>query len=235
MGGGKVSERILVIAAHPDDEVLGCGGTIAHHVSRNEPVRIVFLAEGVLARYDPAEFERDDVRAASERRNANARKALGILGVAPDEVFLAKRPCCRFDQVPQIDLVKQIERHVSDFRPSRLLTHAAHDVNVDHRMTYGAVIAATRPISSVKPRMILSFEVLSSTEWNTAAPFAPTVFQDIAAFIDRKIEALAAYDDEMRPEPHPRSPEVVRALSAFRGAQVGLRHAEAFSLIRQIL
>lgn len=228
-------ERILVIAAHPDDEVLGCGGTIAHHVSRDEQVRVVFLAEGVLARYEPAEFERDDIQAASAQRNANARKALTILGVAPGEVFLSKRPCCRLDQMPQIELAKEIERHLSDFQPTRLFTHSAHDVNVDHRMAYAAVLTATRPVSSGQLRMVLSFEVLSSTEWNTATPFAPTIFQDISAFIDRKIEALAAYGDEMRPAPHPRSPEVLRALSIFRGAQAGMRHAEAFSLVRASL
>jgi LmbE family N-acetylglucosaminyl deacetylase len=228
-------ERILVIAAHPDDEVLGCGGTIAYHASRNEKVRIVFLAEGVLARFDPSEFDRDDVKAASQQRNANAYKAAAVLGVAADEVFLSSRPCCRLDQVPQIDLAKEIERHLADFRPTRLFTHAAHDVNIDHRMAHAAVITATRPVGGTAPGMILSFEVLSSTEWNTAAPFAPQVFQDIAPFIDRKIEALAAYEDEMRPPPHPRSPEVLKALSVFRGAQAGLRHAEAFSLVRAIL
>jgi LmbE family N-acetylglucosaminyl deacetylase len=228
-------ERILVIAAHPDDEVLGCGGTVAHHVSRGDPVRVVFLAEGVLARFDPSEFDREDVKALSEQRNANASKALKILGVELKEVFLSTRPCCRLDQVAQIDIAKEIERHLADFRPTRLLTHAPHDVNVDHRMAYAAVVTATRPVSSVNPNMILSFEVLSSTEWNTAAPFAPTVFQDISSFIDRKMQALAAYGDEMRSAPHPRSPEVLRALSIFRGAQAGLRHAEAFSLVRAIL
>jgi LmbE family N-acetylglucosaminyl deacetylase len=228
-------ERTLVIAAHPDDEVLGCGGTIAHHTCLGEAMRVVFLAEGVLARYEPQEFDRPDVQAANAQRNANALKALKILGVAPEEVILSDRPSCRLDQIPQIELVKQIERHISNFRPTLLLTHAAHDANVDHRIAYAAVIAATRPPTAGNLRMILSFEVLSSTEWNTAAPFAPTVFQDIGTFIEQKLEALAAYGNEMRSSPHPRSPEVVRALSVFRGAQVGLRHAEAFSLIRAVL
>jgi LmbE family N-acetylglucosaminyl deacetylase len=228
-------ERILVIAAHPDDEVLGCGGTIAHHTRRGDQVRVVFLAEGVLARYEQAEFEREDVQATSAKRNANAHKALAILGVALEEVFLSKRPCCRLDQVAQIDVAKEIERHLRDFQPTRLLTHAAHDVNVDHRIVYAAVVTATRPVSRSQLRMILSFEVLSSTEWNTAVPFAPTAFQNIDDFIDAKIEALAAYENEMRPAPHPRSQEVLRALSVFRGAQAGMRHAEAFSVIRAIL
>lgn len=226
------ASRILVVAAHPDDEVLGCGGLIARERKRGVAVRVVFLAEGVTARHDPEDFDRPDVVAASQKRNENALVALGTLGVPESEIFVATRPCCRLDQVHQIDLVKQIERHVAEFSPTHVLTHAANDTNVDHRVAHLSVIAASRPVASVRPSSILTFEVLSSTEWNPI-PFAPQVFADISLEIDAKIAGLLAYGDEARLPPHPRSPDAIRALAGYRGTQVGVSFAEAFGVIRQ--
>lgn len=227
-------ERALVVAAHPDDEVLGCGGTIARHCDRGDAVRVLFLAEGVTARYEPSAFNTDEVRAASARRNANAAKALAILGVSKDEVIVSGRLCCRLDQVAQIDVVKEVERHLKDWRPARVFTHAAHDTNVDHRLAHDAVIAACRPLYAFPMRSILTMEVLSSTEWNPSQPFPALVFADISAQMDRKIQALTAYGDEMRAAPHPRSEAVLRALATFRGAQIGVRYAESFGVIRSL-
>lgn len=225
-------ERILVVAAHPDDDVLGCGGTIARFRDAGCPVRVMFLAEGVTARFAPEQFETPEVQEKSARRNHNALRALAQLGVAADEVFVQQRPCCRLDQVSLIDLTKEIEQHIRDFRPTRLYTHAADDPNVDHGTVHRAVLPAVRPLAGQTLRAVFAFEVLSSTEWNPQKPFAPTAFTDVTTTMDRKIAAMAAYEDEMHPPPHPRSPEVIRALGRFRGAQAGVAYAEGFSLIR---
>ena len=230
--GNYDSNRILVIAAHPDDEVLGCGGLIARERKRDVAVRVVFMAEGVTARFDPEEFNLPEVVAASRQRNDNAIVALGKLGVQSSEVFTNSKYCCRLDQVPQIDLVKSVEQHLDDFRPTHVLTHAAHDTNVDHRLSHLSVIAACRPVRRAKPRSILTFEVLSSTEWNPI-PFEAQVFANITEEIDAKIEGLLAYGDEVRQPPHPRSSRVIRALAEYRGAQIGVNFAEAFGVIRE--
>jgi LmbE family N-acetylglucosaminyl deacetylase len=224
--------RTLIVAAHPDDEVLGCGGTIVRLREIGAPVRVVFLAEGITARYEPAQFEESKVRAEIERRNANSYKALDILGVPRNEVFIAQRYCCRLDQTPLIELAKEIERHIRDFKPEMLFCHAADDVNVDHRQCHWAALTAARPASGDALTGIFSFEVLSSTEWNTLKPFAPTAFVDISQGLDRKVSAMAAYEGEMHNAPHPRSADVIRALATYRGAQVGVAAAEGFSLVR---
>lgn len=225
-------ERVLVIAAHPDDEVLGCGGTMARYRAQGCLVRVVFLAEGVTARFTPDQFNTPEVMEKSARRNANAMKAMAALGIEADQIFLSERPCCRLDQVPLIELTKQIESHIRDFLPTRLFTHSADDPNVDHGVTHRAVLPAVRPLSGQSLRAVFAFEVLSSTEWNPLKPFAPTVFHDITDSIEHKIIAMTAYESEMHPAPHPRSPEVLRALGCFRGAQAGVPYAEGFSLIR---
>lgn len=227
-------ERLLVVAAHPDDEVLGCGGTIAHFTDRGASVRIVFLAEGITARYTPDEFNSPHVVERIQRRNRNALAAAEILGVAADQVFVETRLCCRLDQVPLVDLVRQIEGHVADFQPTRLFTHAADDPNVDHGAAHRAVLVAVRPPVCRGLKAVYAFEVLSSTEWNPLRPFQCQAFFDVSATIDRKVQALAAYDDEMRPSPHPRSEEVIRALARYRGAASGRRFAEGFQLIRSV-
>lgn len=227
-------ERILVVAAHPDDEVLGCGGTIARFAEAGAKVRIVFLAEGVTARYSPDQFGNTEVIQKVHGRNQNALAAAGILGVSSENVFVENRHCCRLDQVPLIDLVKQIEEHIKNFLPTRLFTHAADDPNVDHGLVHRGVLAAARPIAGQCLKAVYAFEVLSSTEWNPLRPFQCQAFFDISLTIDNKIRALAAYEDEMRPLPHPRSAEVVRALARFRGAASGHHFAEGFQLIRSI-
>jgi LmbE family N-acetylglucosaminyl deacetylase len=225
-------ERILVVAAHPDDEVLGCGGTIARHRALGHPVRVIFLAEGVMARFQPEQFNSAEALEKSARRNANALKAMAILGVDDSEVFVSERPCCRLDQVPLLELTKHIEAHMREFNPTRLFTHSADDPNVDHRATHWATLPAIRPLPGQNLKAVFAYEVLSSTEWNPLKPFAPVVFTDISDTIDLKVSSLAAYEGEMEEPPHPRSPEVLRALACYRGAQAGVAFAEGFSLIR---
>lgn len=229
-----MTERLLVIAAHPDDEVLGCGGTVAKFRDRGDAVRVVFLAEGITARYRPDQFDDPAVQAEIKTRNDNAAKALAILGVDADAVYVSERYCCRLDQVPMIDLVKEIEGHIRDFQPSQLLSHWREDTNIDHRIVHHAVISAIRPLGIDFLRRVLAFEVLSSTEWNTTSGFPANAFHDVGDQIERKLAAMAAYGDEMREAPHPRSAQVIRSLASFRGAQVGVAHAEAFRLIRSL-
>lgn len=224
--------RVLVVAAHPDDETLGCGGTIARFRAANAPVRVVCLAEGITARYDPPEFDEPRVRDEIEKRAANARRAIGLLGVPDSEIHLDGRFCCRLDTVPQIEITKAIEKHARAFEPTVVLTHAAYDTNVDHSIVQRCVLAALRPYHFPDVRALLAFEVLSSTEWNPTAPFRADFFVDVTATIDRKIAALAAYDNEMRPSPHPRSEEAVRGLARYRGAQAGIGWAEGFQTLR---
>jgi len=230
-----MNKKVLIVAAHPDDEVLGCGGIIAKYRSEGDDVRVLFLAEGVTSRYSNDELSKQHVLEEIARRNKNAIIALNILSVDSSQIFTNKeRYCCRFDQIHQLDLVKEIEKHISEWHPTHLYTHSPNDVNIDHRVTYQAVLAATRPISSSTLLEIYSFEVLSSTEWNTLKPFMANTFIDISRYIDLKISAMEAYEGELREEPHPRSKSSIEALSRYRGAQSGLQYAEAFSLVRML-
>jgi LmbE family N-acetylglucosaminyl deacetylase len=226
--------RALVVAAHPDDETLGCGGTVAKHTARGDEVFVLFLAEGISARFRAEDIATPEVTKLSERRNRNAVRALAILGVPEAAITLSKKPCCRLDQIPQIEIVKEIERALNEIAPAIVYTHAAQDVNVDHRIAHQSVLAACRPSAAQPPQYIFAFEVLSSTEWNPVYPFAGTAFQDITNHIDAKVAALAAYEDEMNEIPHPRSEAAVRALATFRGVQSGVLFAEAFQLIRSL-
>jgi LmbE family N-acetylglucosaminyl deacetylase len=224
--------RALIIAAHPDDEVLGCGGSIAKLRSQGAAVRVVFLAEGISARYDIADINSPKVQAEIQFRNSCAQKALQFLGVEEGSVFLSERPCCRLDQEPLIDSVKIIERHMNEFEPTVLYVHAAGDPNVDHGVAHKAALAAARPLGTNRGCTLLAYEVLSSTEWNPQKAFQPALFEDVDAFIDQKLAALNFYEGEIHAAPHSRSPEVLRALAVYRGAQAGMRHAEAFEVIR---
>jgi LmbE family N-acetylglucosaminyl deacetylase len=223
---------ILVIAAHPDDEVLGCGGTIARESGRQE-VRIAILGEGASSRH----ARPSDAPAADLTRLAcDARAAAGELGAR--SVDFGQLPDNRFDELPLLDVVKRVEQWIEAYRPDVIYTHHPGDLNVDHGITFRAVLTATRPGASPHlVREILAFEVPSSTEWafeRIDPAFRPTVFVDIAGTLDVKIAAMARYETEMRPAPHPRSPEKIRALAEYRGSAGGMVSAEAFELIRSL-
>jgi len=227
-------KKILIVAAHPDDEVLGCGGTIARRRSEGDIVRVLFLAEGVTARYSFTETIPDQAEIRSIERNENAKAALGILGVKTHEIFVSSRRCCRLDQTHELELTQEVEQHIREFGPEIVYTHSPHDVNVDHRVTHKAVIAASRPLTTSSVREVHLFEVGSSTEWNTLHPFAPSVFVDISGFLNLKIKAMYRYFGEINDAPHPRSKEVIQAQAIVRGAQAGMEYAEGFALFRLI-
>ena len=223
----------LVIAAHPDDEVLGCGGTIARMVDDGWQVHILILAECSTSR--DASRDRDARHDELSELEKSARLAAAILGAS--SVRLEQFPDNRMDGVDLLDVVKCIEAEIARSQPCRVLTHHVSDVNVDHGVVHHAVAAACRPLPGSRVREVLYFEVASSTEWRTphsAAAFAPSMFVDIASTLERKLAALEKYASEMRPFPHPRSIRAVEHLARWRGATIGCEAAEAFEVGRRI-
>ena len=222
--------KILVVAAHPDDETLGAGGTIAKHVSAGDDVSVLILGQGIASRKEGGE----DVSKEIEALRSDSRRALAKLGVK--EAAFQDFPDNKFDSVPLLDVIKAVEKIVSEKKPGTIYTHHHGDLNVDHRMTFKAVITACRPVgSSVKK--LLCFETLSSTEWNVQnsdTAFLPNKFVDISSTLEKKLSALREYKSEMKKFPHPRSLEGVETLAKMRGMAVGLKAAEAFEVIREI-
>ena len=224
---------VLVVAAHPDDEVLGCGGTVARIAQSGRDVHVLLLADG--------ETSRDISVAASgseliEARGAAARKAARILGCA--SIDIRTLPDNRLDSMDLLDVIRPIEEVIASRKPSTVITHHAGDVNIDHRIVHNAIVTACRPQPGSTVRELRFFEIPSSTEWQppgSALHFGPNLFVDITSTLDVKLEALAAYDGEMRAFPHARSVEAIVALARWRGATVGVEAAEAFVLGRMIL
>jgi LmbE family N-acetylglucosaminyl deacetylase len=222
---------ILILAAHPDDEVLGCGGTIAKFTEVGVDVNVAFFADGVFSRADQLASHQQEL---SSRRIA-AQKACDMLGVK--SVSFGDFPDNRMDKVPLLEIVQAVEVLVAKHQPDTVFTHHAGDVNIDHRRLYEAVVTACRPQQGHPVRKLLCFEVPSSTEWQlpgSAPPFVPNWFVDISATLDRKLASLEVYAEELRPWPHPRSLRAVEHLARWRGATVGVDAAEAFVLGRQL-
>ena len=222
-------DTVVVIAAHPDDEVLGCGGTIARHAAKGDSVHILFLADGVSSRQNTSE-------GASESRLEAACRAASILGAYPLSTLAL--PDNRLDSIVLLEIVQGVESFLAATKPTIIYTHHGGDLNVDHRIAHQATITAARPQPEYSVRAIYSFETPSSTEWATSAighSFVPNHFGDIGDYLSVKHEALVQYDAEMRAFPHARSFEAVEALQKWRGASVGLDAAEAFVCERVII
>lgn len=225
-------DKILVVAAHPDDEALGCGGTMARWVREGRLVRVLLLADGETSRAAENDAVNPDLL---EHRQQAARRAASILGC---EIVTHSMPDNRMDGLELLDVIKLIEAEIDSSRPITLLTHHGGDVNIDHRLVHEAVLAACRPRPGHPVRELLFFETASSTEWRppgSAPPFQPNLFVDISATLAIKLKALEAYAHEMREFPHPRSMRAVEALARWRGATVGVEAAEAFVLGRQLI
>jgi LmbE family N-acetylglucosaminyl deacetylase len=224
-------KSVLILAAHPDDEVLGCGGTIAKLARAGAALHVAFLADGVFSREGDQNMRQDELNA----RQAAAEKACGILGVKA--ISFGKFPDNRMDSIALLDIVKAVESLVAKYRPDTVFTHHAGDVNVDHRRAHQAVVTACRPQSGHPVKTLLCFEVPSSTEWQlpgSAPVFAPNWFVDVSATLKTKLAALDVYATEMRAWPHPRSRQGVEHLARWRGATIGVDAAEAFLLGRQL-
>ena len=229
-----MNNSVFVIAAHPDDEVLGCGGSIARHADAGDHVQVLIVAEGATSRQQ----QRDQGQVGTELSDLAiaAQKAGEILGATGVE--LLDLPDNRLDSIDRLDLVKLIEAKIEHYQPQIVYTHHAGDVNIDHRRLHESVVTACRPTPGHCVKRLLSFEVASSTEWQppgSAPAFQPNWFVDISSQWSRKRLALEAYANEMRPWPHARSVKALEHLARWRGAQVGVQAAEAFCLLRQLV
>ncbi len=224
-------KSILILAAHPDDEVLGCGGTIAKLADEGATIHVAFMADGVFSRAGDSGVQQAELAA----RRAAAQKACYMLGV--NSVFFGEFPDNRMDTIALLDIIKPIETLVAKYQPDTVFTHHAGDVNIDHQRIHEAVVTACRPQRGHPVKTLLCFEVPSSTEWQlpgSAPVFAPNWFVDISDTLERKLAALDAYAAELRAWPHPRSRQAVEHLARWRGATVGVDAAEAFMLGRQL-
>ncbi|WP_201767081.1 PIG-L deacetylase family protein [Novipirellula maiorica] len=223
-------QKVLVVAAHPDDEALGCGGAMACHAAMGDEVAVLFMTDGVSSRLSAGQSE-------AATRNTAMQSAMSILGVSRFQAMTF--PDNAMDSVPLLEITQVIEEFCSDWGvPDTVYTHHASDLNLDHRLTHQAVMTCFRPQPAAdgKPTKILSFEVLSSTGWEgtTADSFRPNYFVDIRSTLKKKLEALDAYSEEMRPFPHARSLETAEHLARYRGASVGMPAAEAY-VVQRIL
>ena len=229
-----MSDDICVIAAHPDDEVLGCGASLARFAREGYRVHVLLLADGESSRSCVSGEDQPGSRI-SGRKEA-AMRASEILGCA--SVELLDLPDNRLDSLDLLDVVKLVESFVEQHEPFRVLTHHSGDVNIDHRVVHDAVIASCRSQPGFCVRELLFFEVPSSTEWRppcSMPAFEPNYFVDVSDTIETKIRAMEAYREEMREAPHPRSCSALNALAEWRGAIVGVSAAEAFMLGRMLL
>ncbi len=226
-----IEENILVVAAHADDETLGCGGSIARWASEGRSVHLLILADGESSRGD-----RPGLSDKIVKRRSAMQSVAGILGLA--STTMLEFPDNRMDGAELLDVVKKIESAVEAVKPACVLTHHSGDVNIDHRITHDAVLAACRPQPGFCVKQLLFFEVASSTEWRPSGSgqnFVPNYFVDVSETLSTKLRAMDVYSDEMRDFPHPRSPQAIEALARWRGASCGVLAAEAFMLGRLVI
>lgn len=225
--------RILVVAAHPDDEVLGCGGTVSKAIEAGAEVAVIFLGEGISARFPFGQYESDEFRIQTAVRLKGALKAMEILGITNFE--FGNRLCGQFDTYPLISIVKDIERRMQQFKPQLLFTHNPSEVNIDHRISYEAVEIACRPTRNFIATQIYTFEIPCSGSWTFESTFKPNVFVDITQQWEKKLAAWACYEGEARAFPFPRSNEGLKTLAQYRGMMSNLKLAEAFRMVRMIV
>jgi LmbE family N-acetylglucosaminyl deacetylase len=230
-----MSKSILVIAAHPDDEILGCGGTMARHAQTGDEVHVAILAEGITSRGD--QRKREARKADLSVLKRIAQKANDLLGVK--SLVLHDFPDNRIDSLDRLDVIKAVESFIERVKPDILYTHHGGDLNVDHRRIHEAVVTACRPMPhNHGVHTLLFFEVASSTEWQTpgsAIPFTPDWYVDISDTLELKLRSLQAYESEMRSWPHARSIAALEHLARWRGANIGVEAAEAFKLGRRLI
>lgn len=222
----------LVVVAHPDDEVLGCGGTIARLSQYGDNIFIAILGEGITSRYDQRASAAIDL---IEILHDQSRQVANMIGA--QDVFFYSLPDNRFDILPLLDIIKIIENLIANLRPEVIFTHHSGDLNIDHVITHRAVLTATRPVQQQSVKDIYAFEIPSSTEWTFhqfTPVFKPNVFINITDTLQLKINAMAQYESEASVFPHPRSSEALNSIARRWGSVVGCPAAEAFELIRSI-
>ena len=223
--------NILVVAAHPDDELLGVGGTIAKHVEAGDAVYALILGEGQTSRFDRREDAGTQIVEELHGNTLEADRQVGI-----KETYFENFPDNRFDSVALLDIVKAVEKRVRELQPEIIYTHHRGDLNVDHQMTYKAVLTATRPMEDCPVKEIYAFETVSSTEWNFAYgddQFAPDMFVRLTEEqFGKKLDGMKKYETELCEYPHPRSLEMLRAVAKRWGGVVGAEYVEAFETVR---
>jgi LmbE family N-acetylglucosaminyl deacetylase len=220
------NERILLLAAHPDDEVLGVGGTAKLLSEKGASVLPVFFCENASIRYG------NKLEAQLEKYSHKCAKTLGL--ASPE--FL-RFPDQKLDTFPMVELAQAVEKLIKNIQPHCIFTHHSGDINKDHQMVFEATMIATRPKPDQIVKHVLSYETISSTEWghpSTHPVFMPNIFVNIENFIDAKISAFAHYKSEVCEYPHPRSLESLRIRSQDWGSRVGVKYAEPFQLLRSV-
>ena len=225
-------KNILVISAHPDDEVLGCGGTIIKY-SKKFNVFSIIAGEGITSRNQKRP---KNIKSRLDILKKQALMAAKIMGVK--KTFFLSLPDNKLDTLPLLEIIQKIESIILKIKPEIIYTHHHGDLNIDHRITHEAVLTAYRPIPGSSVKTIYAFETVSSTEWSSVAigpVFHPTRFVDISANWQAKKRALQAYSIEMRPYPHARSMEALEALARVRGTNIGTNLAEAFEVVIDIV
>lgn len=224
--------KVLIIAAHPDDDILGCAGLMSKYRDKAE-FKVIFIAEGSSCRYIKEEIHGEHALKKIEERNNYAIQALKTLGVV--EYNFYNLPCGRLDQIPIIDINKIIENEIQIFNPDTVFTHSFHDTNNDHLIIHRATQMATRPVSNIFVKKLYTYEVLSSSEWRFTHNFSPNYFESLSEDdVQNKWLALSEYKSEIKDFPYPRSEEGIYSLAKYRGMQSANHYAEAFRLIRQI-
>mgnify|MGYP001052878032 CR=1 FL=1 len=230
-----VDKKILLVVAHPDDELLGVGGTMNKFIKENNcTVRVVILGEGITSRGDNRNTEQWKNELKLHKQNiVSAQKEIGY-----QELSIYDFPDNRFDSVALLDIVKIIEKEKRDFQPEIIFTHHGGDVNIDHQRTFEAVITATRPMENEIVKTVITFETPSGTEWIASSDprkFSPNLFIEVSENdLNAKITGMESYEFEKRIYPHPRSPEALRILAQYRGLTIGKGFAEAFNITRTI-
>lgn len=225
-----MNNKILIVAAHPDDEVLGCFGTVSKYIKNGYEAYTLILGEGKTSRYEKRDNNSNNKEVEELTKEIiNANESIGI-----KKVFIKHLPDNRFDNVDLLEIVKIINKVKEEVKPNIIFTHYENDLNIDHSLTYQAVLTATRPMEDECVKEIYSFEVLSSTEWKYPLSFSPDYFVDISETIDLKLEAMNKYISELREFPHPRSLEGIELNAKYNGMKVGRKYVEAFKTIRVI-
>jgi len=214
----------LIIAAHPDDEVLGCGGIIKKY--KDDDFYVLILSAGADTRYE---------KSMENVLRDNAVSANKVIGTK--EIFFENLPNQKMDNIPILEVTQTIEKYIKQIKPQRVFTHHIGDLNKDHQIIAEATFTATRPIVGQTVREVYSYNVPSSTEWNLIEGekiFIPNIFIDIKEEIETKLEAMKCYDSECRPYPHPRNPQSLKTHSNYWGLISGYEYAEPFKLIRKL-
>ena len=228
------NKKILIVVAHPDDEILGLGATMNYLINEGAKTLVLILGEGITSRSDnrdPTQWEEE-----LKKHKKNIEDAKNLIGY--HSVVSYEFPDNRFDTIALLDIIKIIEKEKESYKPDIIFTHHLGDLNIDHQKTFEAVMTSCRPIVGETVKTIICFETFSGTEWrasNDPRHFVPNLFFSInKENLDLKISAMESYFYEKRDYPHPRSPEAIRNRAKMWGVTCGVEYAEAFYLVRSI-